>query len=60
MAVRNGRKDLVELLMVHNANVEAQDNDGQTPLCAAAEAEHDAEHDAVVELLLAHKAEPCP
>ena len=60
MAARNGRKDLVELLLVHNANVDAQDNDGQTSLFAAAEAGHDERHDAVVELLLAHKAEPCP
>jgi Ankyrin repeats (3 copies) len=50
------RKDLVELLLVHNANVDAQDNDGQTPLFAAAEKGADA----AVELLLAHKADPCP
>ena len=31
-AVRNGRKDIVELLLANNADVNAKDSYGQTPL----------------------------
>jgi ankyrin repeat protein len=50
--IKERRKELVELLLTNKADVNAKDNDGETPLHFAAQ-EYDKD---VAELLLAHKA----
>jgi len=53
-AARNGRKDIVELLLANKAEVDARDRYGNTPLSDAATADGNG---GVAELLLAHGAQ---
>jgi ankyrin repeat protein len=53
VAAAKGHRDVAELLLAHNAEVDAKANNGRTPLHMAASNGHQD----VVELLLGHKAE---
>ena len=59
-AVLKDKVELATLLLSKNANVEALDDDKQTPLFAAAALAWVVGHSGMVELLLEHRAQVCP
>ena len=59
-AVLKDKVELATLLLSKNANVEALDDEEQTPLFAAAALAWVVGHSGMVELLLEHRAQVCP